>query len=81
MAAARCAREAKPPLETLPPPRFAPDDWMRDAALLVIPLDFAMIHLLQMVVEWDWALPPRIPSDTHGHGTKKLDKNFLITAN
>ena len=45
-AAARWAREAKLPLEVLPPPRFAPEDWMRDAALPVIPFAFAIIGLL-----------------------------------
>jgi len=36
LAAALCAREAKLPFDTLPPPAFADALWMREAALDVI---------------------------------------------
>ena len=44
---ALCALAAKLPCDTLPPPRFAPADWNRTAALPVIPFVFAMGHLVE----------------------------------
>ena len=78
LAAARCAREAKLPFETLPPPRFDPADWIRDAAFPVIPFDFAMVYLLQMSVERERAPKPTIADSTIGRSTRKPDKNVQL---
>ena len=45
LAASLWARAAKLPFDTLPPPCFAPADWICAAALPIIPFDFSMGHL------------------------------------